>query len=879
MQSRTAFALGTDGGIYVLVPAANKWELLVEVGTNYRSIAVDCGYLYGVNEDLGVDVQSLKGARPDGWKQLARGYVVSIAVCGGTVFGVGQGPGGCGHAYCFSRTGRTKRSPWELSASGRCRVLASADDRLYALGADSWIYWQPLQGLSTDTRWSRFRPPCDENQDSLAVLGNDHFLGTSNGMVWQNNGSQSGWSLCPATGLPSGVVAVTAASGDPCLFLEPIRRAVVTVDKKCPADATTSHPAAVLEKADLEHLVASLQGLPTPVTNKACQPVTAPPPPCPQTPPRHTPAAEEEEEFLACLRPGWEDQGVELRDRALWCRWCDKGPITMTEVMVRHLESRTHVRKVQQMSADSEVPAPVPREMELRGISFGNSDHPRVLPREYLCTLCDAGPFQTLEAAKMHLKGARHVKRERHDAAQNCAPDVLEPELEAAGIEACEQYGLYRCNICDVGPFDVQTATQHTLGKAHKKNGGAPVAGAVSVDIPPASGGEKQHYLPSELELLPGYVDAWNGSLWCSLCTSKAATLQSMVHHLCGDKHSKACRKSGRPELVFVETRQCFEEFETGRAVRREDDDFDEFIPPAQKNGSVGRLHAPMDMSIERKPLREREPAQPEDEPLVDVEPVANITPKDAATAQAWANWSGRARTPGRRSREQPQQSSRTRSVSWGPEVRPLEAEVKTHGEGEGTVVLVDITGTPPGWTWDPSTCLSVSKGEQVEVLHAEDEWVYARCRGLDGWLPSSSIGPAQRLEQHDTNAPKTYGPVQRPEQRCSDAINQTAASAETGATAAAAAAAATAAAEAAPLVQPPRQAECFNFIGKEMHCLFKSGIPATWEWDTSTVMHVDGGDVVRVLAVDGNWVYGRSGQREGWLPKSVVGLGEGPAV
>jgi len=492
------------------------------------------------------------------------------------------------------------------------------------------------------------------------VIDNDCFLGTSNGKVWQCNGPQN-WSLCPATGLPSSVVAVTAASGEACDFLELVRRD----DNKCLADAMTSHKAEMMEKTHLE-----------PVTK----------PPLSVDVPEPAPE-EDEEEFLVCLRPGWQDQGVEMRDGKLWCRLCDKGPIGMTEVMVRHLESRIHVRKMQQLSGDSEAPTPVPPELELRGISFGSSDHPRVLAREYLCTLCDAGPFQTLEAAKLHVMGARHLRRERHgqDAAQNCAPDALEPELEAAGMEACEQYGMYRCSICDVGPFDVQTATQHTLGKAHRKNGGAPVARAVSADMP-AGGGEKQLYLPSELELLPGYVDVWNGSLWCSLCTSKAGTLQSMVDHLCGEKHSKTCRKSGKPELLFVETKQCFEELETGRAVRREDDDFEEFIPSTRRslsvprNGGVhacptplrcpspallrGRLHAPMEMNSKRMLSRER--AQPKDERLVDIEPVAQVTPKDAATAQAWSNWSGRAKTRGRQSRDmQPQQSARTRSVDW----------------------------------------------------------------------------------------------------------------------------------------------------------------------------------------------------------------------
>jgi len=413
----------------------------------------------------------------------------------------------------------------------------------------------------------------------------------------------------------------------------------------------------------------------------------------------------------------------------------------------------------------------------------------------------------------------------------------------------------------------VQTATQHTLGKAHRKNGGAPVARAVSADMP-AGGGEKQLYLPSELELLPGYVDVWNGSLWCSLCTSKAGTLQSMVDHLCGQKHSKACRKSGRPELVFVETKQCFEELETGRAVRREDDDFEEFIPSTRRslsvprNGGVhacptplrcpspallrGRLHAPMEMNSKRMLSRER--AQPKDERLVDIEPVAQVTPKDAATAQAWSNWSGRAKTRGRQSRDmQPQQSARTRSVDWVLEYLPMKPEVKTRGEDEQTIVLVDIAGTPPGWIWDPSTCLFVSKGEQVAVLHDEGEWVYAGCRGLEGWLPSSAIGPALR-----------------PDQRCSDETDISAVAASTTLPAMAA--------KAAP--PPPQQVDCSSPVGTEVRCLFKSGIPATWEWDTSTVMQLDAGDIVQVLVVDGDWVYGRSGQREGWLPKSAVGLG-----
>jgi len=379
------------------------------------------------------------------------------------------------------------------------------------------------------------------------------------------------------------------------------------------------------------------------------------------------------------MTPGWVEQGVELPNGALLRRLCDKGPIGIS-----HLESRSHIQNVQHMFEDREVPAPVPWELELRGISFGSMDHPRVLPAEYHCRGCYTGPFQTLEAARSHTVGARHLRRARHEAARNW--------------------------------FDQQMAMKQMLSQAHRKSGGAPAVGAAALPDTPAGGEEKQLYLLEEWELLlPGYVSVWNWSLWWSLCTTKAGTLQSMLHHRLGQKHSKACQESGRPELAFVETKQLFEELTAGHPVCRKNDNFEEFDPPAQRSsrGTGGLLHA--EMTIERN--------QPEDEPP------AQVTPKDAATPQAWANRSGRAGTP-TRSWER-SLSTKTLSASWASEV-PLPEERRP----PAAAVVGDVLRVVRRVTEEVSVALGfapsmylqpLKEGEVVLGEDANEGWTRAR--------------------------------------------------------------------------------------------------------------------------------------------------------
>ena len=66
-SNRAAFALGRNGGLYVLIADEQRWVCIADVGTRHKAIAVDCGYLYGVNYALAVDVQRLKGAAASRW--------------------------------------------------------------------------------------------------------------------------------------------------------------------------------------------------------------------------------------------------------------------------------------------------------------------------------------------------------------------------------------------------------------------------------------------------------------------------------------------------------------------------------------------------------------------------------------------------------------------------------------------------------------------------------------------------------------------------------------------------------------------------------------------------------------------------------------------
>lgn len=109
------------------------------------------------------------------------------------------------------------------------------------------------------------------------------------------------------------------------------------------------------------------------------------------------------------LQPGWEDQGVIRKHDGLWCTMCDKGPMLAPMVMVSHLESKTHQKKLEQKcglsAACDNIPLELSDEYRMKGIS---SDGLKV--GEYKCFICNAGPFNNLNTIDAHLASKRHRK-------------------------------------------------------------------------------------------------------------------------------------------------------------------------------------------------------------------------------------------------------------------------------------------------------------------------------------------------------------------------------------------------------------------------------------------------------------------------------------
>jgi len=246
-----AFALCSDGQLYMRhmdicgvtaegsAPEVRsyEWTPVAQIGCEHKGIAVDCGYIYGLNADMGVDVQTLSGASSDRWTNLARGYTVSIAVQGGTVFGLGTAAGG-DRVYRLTQTATARWGrPWQCTSKGRSRSIAIEGGHVYTLGVNDYVYRQPIDGMSETSKWEKaFHVPsgvsgsCSsgdckvfngENSEmqpssvSFAVFGGGCApLAVFDGCVWRlvcSGGDRVGWEREPAAGLPLGSVAITAA--------------------------------------------------------------------------------------------------------------------------------------------------------------------------------------------------------------------------------------------------------------------------------------------------------------------------------------------------------------------------------------------------------------------------------------------------------------------------------------------------------------------------------------------------------------------------------------------------------------------------------------------------------------------------------------------
>lgn len=259
------------------------------------------------------------------------------------------------------------------------------------------------------------------------------------------------------------------------------------------------------------------------------------------------------------MEPDWVEQGVVRKDDGMWCTPCGAGPMLNGDIVKQHLTSKKHQAKLRPPPVptlkDLKVPTVVieeiPPEMEARGIARGTWDHPRVLPSEFLCVLCDAGPFKTIENTDSHLRSRGHQKQER---LRELGVPVLPSELEEEGMQTVKA-GVFRCSICSVENMTTLDAVlQHVKGAKHAKqkaklqsetvmelSPGQTTEATVSTSpgttaSPGASSAASEPAEDVRLLLLPGYVDYFEGVLTCCICNARPQDFEMAVQHLTSKK-------------------------------------------------------------------------------------------------------------------------------------------------------------------------------------------------------------------------------------------------------------------------------------------------------------------------------------------------------
>jgi len=243
---RTVYVLGKDGVLYCRPEAAfvakdnTPWQRVADLGPYHTSIAVDCGYIYAVNEELGVDFQCVKGANRGRWAFLAAGYVVDVASTSGTIYGCGRGVAG-DPVYKHHRGGGSY--PWDACSGGKVRSISvdPCGKNIFGIGADDWVYTQPLAEMTCHSRWAKtYR--AGGVIISFAILGEGEALGVRQDQLWYlRDGHLNGeWALeesAPSLGV--GLLSVSVSDGEvPCSTTEVQRRIPASVSKPIIAQAS-----------------------------------------------------------------------------------------------------------------------------------------------------------------------------------------------------------------------------------------------------------------------------------------------------------------------------------------------------------------------------------------------------------------------------------------------------------------------------------------------------------------------------------------------------------------------------------------------------------------------------------------------------------------
>eukprot|EP00929_Paragymnodinium_shiwhaense_P091184 TRINITY_DN51214_c0_g1_i1.p1 TRINITY_DN51214_c0_g1~~TRINITY_DN51214_c0_g1_i1.p1 ORF type:complete len:567 (+),score=111.70 TRINITY_DN51214_c0_g1_i1:139-1839(+) len=236
---------------------------------------------------------------------------------------------------------------------------------------------------------------------------------------------------------------------------------------------------------------------------------------------------------LLRMQPGWSEQGLEARSDGIWCRLCERGPMTMPMVIHQHIRGQKHVKKFNsKQEQDAELKTRTPERLQnlaAQGI---------VLQADgvsFRCTLCAAGPFLAMASIDIHLQSKKHQKASGNKILNGCCSLVPDPKQALAQQHAADAHGL----------------------------------------------------LAERLWNLPDYVTVVeDNALVCNLCSSRPLTVKSMVDHLDGAQHSKTCRAQGLEEVIFVKDRDRFEWLSDGEPVVRSNHAPSGLAPPEVRHGA-----------------------------------------------------------------------------------------------------------------------------------------------------------------------------------------------------------------------------------------------------------------------------------------------------
>lgn len=229
---------------------------------------------------------------------------------------------------------------------------------------------------------------------------------------------------------------------------------------------------------------------------------------------------------VVTLQPGWEDHGMVRKHDGLWCQLCEKGPMTVAGVVLRHMEGTKHRRKYEQKKTHEYNAAfEMPQNYVDEGIFAGNG-YNDVKVGEFKCATCDAGPFASIEVVESHLASRRHQK------AVNPEPEPTKEEKEKK-------------------PRDKRRGKEREERDEDEEDKGDPHAHMV-------------WNLPDYV-----HVDEEKDCLVCSLCTASANAVLPMFMHLGGDKHARKCRSTKNDEVLYIKERDRMESLYTGQPIVR----------------------------------------------------------------------------------------------------------------------------------------------------------------------------------------------------------------------------------------------------------------------------------------------------------------------